>query len=201
MQVAKDAVAAPASAAGAAMPSWSSGIAAYVPSTAQHSPAGIQSTAVESSPFSQPIVQNFEPSQPKAITGAAGSEHAGDSLGAPKASGDVWDNNRPLTSPFTSMQSGPTFDQSGLAASRPDDALGQEEPHRFSTEDIATLTSGTRLQGAGVPSHNDSGAKPGPADGGTAGSLHTSTADLSHMPADSLLQQGHTVPQPTASLI
>lgn len=200
LQVARDTASIPPGLPAAAVSQWSSGTAAQPPavSSAQHSVLGVQSTAVESSPFSHSTVQNHEPPQGKATAGPAGSEHLGDSLGAPKASGDVWDNNRPLASPFVSMQSGPTFDQSGDGGPG-NDALGNKEPHRFSTEDIATLASGTRLQGADLPRGEDSVGKSTRLDGSADDSLHK----LGQVSADSLHLQGNASlpPGAAASLI
>ena len=97
------------------------------------------------SPFGQaPVQQQAQEAHLKAL---ASSSHRApsDGLGAPKSSGDVWDHNRPLESPFSSHAAAefPTKP----AALTADEGLGEEEPQRYSRDDIAAMAAETGQQG------------------------------------------------------
>lgn len=100
---------------------------------------------IAGSPFGHHSMQNRPDSHPPPAAQAAG-----DALGQPKASGDRWDYQLPLASPFSS-QPGLAFPQPAAPKRA---ALAEPEPGRVSREDIAALASGSpAAQGHDADAH------------------------------------------------
>lgn len=101
-----------------------------------HNPFGssIPAPAVAASPFGHVSLQ--QQAHPSVPAQRQDVQEAADELGQPKASGDCWDGQAPLVSPFLSME-GPAFPPPTEPES---DGLGGGEPERLSRDDMAAIT-------------------------------------------------------------